>query len=89
MEFGASDIQFFNFNTDEVEKILRENESSITKGMNDSELCAYRCGVFNAISFMKQMLEAGETEGVLQFYNAGNLEEFDLNEVVNLVAAKM
>lgn len=85
MFLDMGDIQFFNFNTEEPRKILKDNESNITKNMTDLEKKAYLLGVENAFSIMEQLLEQGEIGDNVQFYKSGKLEEFSSEEIIELV----
>lgn len=82
----ARDIMFWNFNTEEVEKLLSEVEPEVTDGMTENEKKAYQLGVKNALSMMNQMLEnVDKTEPHIQFYKKGELEEFTFDEVLELL----
>ena len=82
----ARDIMFWNFNTEEVEEILRGVEPEVTDGMTETEKKAYQLGVKNALSMMNQMLEdVDKTEPHIQFYKKGKLEEFTFDEVLELL----
>jgi hypothetical protein len=45
----------------EANKILEEYEGSITEGMTDTELAAYRLGITNMTSLLKSLLVHDET----------------------------
>ena len=76
------DIMFWNFNTEEVEKLLNEVDSKVTDGMTENEKTAYRLGVTNALSLMNQMLEDGDKDDHVSIYKKGKLEEFTLEEII-------
>lgn len=79
------DIMFWNFNTEEVEKLLNEVDSKVTDGMTENEKIAYRLGVTNALSLMNQMLEDGDKDDHVFIYKKGKLEEFTLEEIIEWI----
>lgn len=76
------DIMFWNFNTEEVEKLLNEADSKVTDGMTEDEKRAYRLGVTNALFLMNSMLEDGDKDDHVSIYKKGRLEEFTLEEII-------
>lgn len=76
------EIMFWNFNTEEVEKLLNEVDSKVTDGMTEDEKRAYRLGVTNALSLMNQMLEDGDKDDHVSIYKKGKLEEFTFEEII-------
>jgi hypothetical protein len=83
----SRDLLFTGMNiTREARKILN-GFTNVTTGMNDGELRAYEMGVKNALSVVKMLCEEDE-HIVFHLEGHDRMEEFDLNELIEIVEEK-
>ena len=78
------DVTFWAINTKSSEKLMKDNEDAITKGMTDTEKKAYLLGVENAFSIFNQLMSNGIDSESIMFYNP-DVElgtEFTLGEML-------
>lgn len=54
-----NELTFWAVNTKEAERLIKDNEKTMTKGMTDLEKKAYLLGVRNAFSITNQLLGQG------------------------------
>lgn len=80
------DILFTGMNIpNEARQILEQLEG--TDDMTDSELKAYKMGIENTLSIVKALLEQDE-HIVFHLENRYFIEEFDLDELIEIVEEK-
>ena len=65
--------------TKELKDTLKQCESTITKGMTDSEKKAYKCGIKNVMSILNSMFE--DQNPVVNISGFKNQEELDIKEL--------
>ena len=70
----------------EARKILN-SFTNVTNGMTDSELRAYKIGVENALGVVKMLLRE-DNHIVFHFEGHERMEEFDLDELIEIVEEK-
>ena len=71
----------------EVRHILNTVEASTVNGMTPSEYKAYKMGVENALSIAKALLDQDE-HIVFHLKNHNCMEEFDLDELIEIIEEK-
>ena len=79
------DITFWGMNIPkEIEKFIEKTKDGNKENMTEGEFKAYCLGVKNTISIMKQVLDNGEDDESITFYNP-NIEtttEYSADELV-------
>ncbi len=81
-----NEILFMGINiSKEAQKLIDEKESTITNGMNDNELKAYKLGVNNTLSALTSLIDSFDEHIVFYTNNEDYACEMDLKDLKKMV----